>query len=277
METIATLEKQRARAIAEEYRRRGYEVIEEPTQEQLPDFLSGYHPDLLVRKGDEAGVVEVKSRAALTKEPQIRELARLLHTKPNWNFELVIVGEEEQLRTPEGARPFDRDDILQGIQAPERLLELGFSEAALLLAWSSLEATMRLLAREEDIVLDRLDPLYILNQAVMHGVISRDEYNFLTKVHEYRNALAHGFKTVDLDRCPGQRTHQHYTTPITRSARLTNWRMGMKPVLQLTAHSRSQREADKPRHKSGQPRDVAITSDTAEDHASISHHQRTLL
>jgi uncharacterized protein YutE (UPF0331/DUF86 family) len=200
METIATLVRQRTRAIAEEYRRRGYEVIEEPAQEQLPDFLSGYHPDLLIRKGDEARVVEVKSRAALTKEPQIRELARLLHAKLNWNFELVIVGEAEQLRTPEGARPFDRDDILQGIQAPEQLLELGFAEAALLLAWASLEATLRLLARKEDIVLDRLDPLYVLNQAVMHGIISRDEYNFLTKVMQYRNALAHGFKAVDFDR-----------------------------------------------------------------------------
>ena len=200
METIATLVRQRTRAIAEEYRRRGYEVIEEPAQEQLPDFLSGYHPDLLVRKGYEAGVVEVKSRAALTKEPQIRELARLLHTKPNWNFELVIVGEEEQLRIPEGAHPFERDDILQGIEAPERLLELGFPEGALLLAWSSLEATVRLLAMKEDLILDRLDPLYILNQTVMHGVISRDDYNFLTKVMKYRNALAHGFKTVDFDR-----------------------------------------------------------------------------
>ena len=34
----------------------------------------------------------------------------------------------------------------------------------------------------------------------MHGVISRDDYNFLTKVMKYRNALAHGFKTVDFDR-----------------------------------------------------------------------------
>ena len=59
---------------------------------------------------------------------------------------------------------------------------------------------MRLHAREEDLVLDRLDPPYILNQAVMHGVISRDEYNFLTNVMKYRNALAHGFKTVDFDR-----------------------------------------------------------------------------
>lgn len=117
MEAITSLERQHARAIAEEYRSRGYEVIEEPSPEQLPDFLSGYRPDLLIRnricsseKGDEAIVV-----------------------------------------------------------------------------------------KEEGIVLDRISPLYILKQAVINGVISRDDYNFLMNVMKYRNALVHGFKTIDLD------------------------------------------------------------------------------
>ena len=196
METLTT-ERQRARALAEEYRRKGYEVIEEPAPEQLPDFLAGYHPALLIRKGDEAGVVEVKSRVSLAKEPHVRELAQLLRTKPNWNFELVIVGEEEPLRTPEGACPFDREDIFQGLEASERLLVLGFAEAALLLAWSSAEAMVRLLTLEEGYVLDRHTPLYVLKQAVVQGVISREAYAFLTKAMQYRNAFAHGLKTVD--------------------------------------------------------------------------------
>jgi hypothetical protein len=199
MATIGSLEKQRARAIAGEYRSKGYEVIEEPTQNQLPDFLSGYHPDLLVRKGDEARVVVVKSRTSLAQEPQIRDLARLLHTKLNWNFELVLLGAKEQMSLPEGAYPFDREAILSGMQASARLLELEFFEAALLLAWSSSEATIRLLTAAEGIVLDHLTPIYILKQAVMHGVISRDEYNFLMKAMQYRNALVHGFKTINLD------------------------------------------------------------------------------
>lgn len=134
MEATILVERQRARRIAEEYRRRGYEVIEEPSQEQLPDFLSGYHPDLLIRKGDEAIIVEVKSRASLAKESQVSELARLLRTKPDWNFELVVVGEEDQWRAPAGARPFAREDILRGLEAAEKLLEAGFSEAALLIS-----------------------------------------------------------------------------------------------------------------------------------------------
>lgn len=199
MEATISLERQRARVLAEEYRHRGYEVIEEPSQEQLPEFLSGYHPDLLIRKGDKAIVVEVKSRTSLAKEPQVRELARLLRTKPHWNFELVVVGEEEQLRAPEGAHPFAREDIFRSIEAAERLLELGFAEASLLLAWSAVEATVRLLTEEENIVLDRLTPLYILKQAVMNGVISRDEYGSLTKIMGYRNALVHGFKPNNFD------------------------------------------------------------------------------
>jgi hypothetical protein len=199
MEAVTSLEKQRARALAEEYRSRGYEVIEEPSPAQLPDFLSGYHPDLLVRKDDEATIVEVKSRSSLAKDPRIRELARLLQAKPHWNFELVVVGEGEQFNAPEGARPFEREDILRGIEAAERLLESGFSEAALLIAWSTSEATVRLLTEEEGIILDRPNPLYILKQSVMNGVISRDDYNFLANAVKYRNALVHGFKPIDFD------------------------------------------------------------------------------
>jgi hypothetical protein len=199
MEATTSRERQRARAIAEEYRSRGYEVIEQPSPEQLPEFLAGYHPDVLVQRGDEAIIVEVKSRSSLTKDPRIREMARVVQAEPHWNFELVVVGEEEQLSAPEGARPFERDDILRGLEAAERLVASGFSEAALLQAWSTLEATVRLLSKEEGLVLERLNPLSILTQATSNGVISRDDYSFLTKVMKFRNALAHGFKTLDFD------------------------------------------------------------------------------
>jgi uncharacterized protein YutE (UPF0331/DUF86 family) len=199
MEAVTSPERQRARALAEEYRSRGYEVIEEPSPAQLSDFLSGYRPDLLVRKGDEAIVVEVTSRSSLAKDAQIRDLAQLLQTTPHWHFELVVVGEGERMSAPEGARPFARDDILRGIEAAEKLLASGFSEAALLSAWATAEATVRLLIEAEGIVLDQLNPPYILKQAVMHGMIARDEYNFLTNVIKYRNALVHGFKPINFD------------------------------------------------------------------------------
>ena len=126
METATSRERQRAQAIAEEYRSRGYEVINQPSPEQLPEFLAGHHPAMLVQKGDEAIIVEVKSRSSLTKDPRIRELARLVQAEPHWHFELVLVGEEEQLRAPEGTRPFERDDILRALEGRKGLLSQGF-------------------------------------------------------------------------------------------------------------------------------------------------------
>ena len=93
MEQISERERQRTLKLAEEYRGKGYEVIVSPTSEHLPDFLSGYHPDLLVKKGNEALIVEVKTRTSLTKNSQVRDLARLLQARPGWKFDLVLVSE----------------------------------------------------------------------------------------------------------------------------------------------------------------------------------------
>ena len=43
-------EKRRTRAIASDYRSRGYTVLEEPSPEQLPDFLAGYSPTMVAHK-----------------------------------------------------------------------------------------------------------------------------------------------------------------------------------------------------------------------------------
>jgi len=202
MEAKNSRRKQRASAIAEEYRSRGYAVIEEPASEQLPDFLSNFHPDLLARKGDEATIIAVESRSSMAKDSHITDLARLLHPKPDWNFELIIVEDDTPFGSLDEARPFKKEEIQQSIETTEKLIESGFSgfnEAALMSAWSTSEATVRLLIEAEGLWLHRFDSPSVLMQAVTNGVISREEYSFLTKAMKHRNALAHGFKTVDFD------------------------------------------------------------------------------
>ncbi len=199
MKATLSIERQRAREVAEAYRHKGYEVVEAPAPEHLPAFLAGYHPDLLLRKGEEAIVVAVKSRASLAHDTHVRELARLLRTKPRWHFELIVVGEAERVRPPAGTHPFDRTDILRGLEAAERLRHAGFADAALLPAWAAAEATVRLLTDEEGLVLEQSESLALLKHAAMHGVISREEYHFFTQVMAYRNALSHGFQPRDFE------------------------------------------------------------------------------
>ena len=182
------------RKTAEEYRSKGYEVLFEAPL----DFLPGFSADLLVRKGDEVRVIEVKSRPSLAADPKISELARLIDSKPGWTFELVLVSEPEKLDSPEGSRSFKSEKIMQRIGEAERSLEAGLPEAAFLLAWSALEAATRILIAAQGVSDTRItSPRFVLDQAVFHGAISRDEYNALIRMLEYRNAIAHGFGIDD--------------------------------------------------------------------------------
>ncbi len=181
---------------AEDYRSKGYEVLLEAPL----DFMPGFRADLLVRKGDEARVIEVKSRPSLAADPKIGELARLIESMPGWTFELVLVGEPEKVDTPEGARSFESEKIVQRITEAEKSREAGLPEAAFLLAWSASEAVIRVLLAAQGVSSTSItSPGYVLDQGVYHGVISRDDYDALTRMRKYRNAIVHGFGTDDFD------------------------------------------------------------------------------
>ena len=184
------------RKTAEEYRSKGYEVLLEAPL----DFMPGFRADLLVRKGDETRVIEVKSRPSLAADPKISELARLIESMPGWTFELVLVGEPEKVDTPEGARSFESEKIVQRVEEAERSLQAKMPEAAFLLAWSASEAVIRVLLAAQGVSSTSItSPGYVLDQGVYHGVISRDDYDALTRMRKYRNAIVHGFGTDDFD------------------------------------------------------------------------------
>ena len=179
---------------AEEYRDKGYEVLFDAPL----DFLPGFKADLLVRRGDEVRVIEVKSRPSLAADPKISELARLIDSKPGWRFELLLVSEPEKLDSPEGARSFEGAKILQRIEEAERSLQARLPEAAFLLAWSASEAVIRELLTAQGVSDTSItSPGYVLDQGIYHGVISRDDYDALTRMRKYRNAIVHGFGMED--------------------------------------------------------------------------------
>ncbi len=178
------------RKTAEEYCSKGYEVSIRTPLDFMPDYLA----DLVVWKDHEVKVIEVKSRASLAASPRIMELARIIDSKPGWNFELILVAEPEKLDSPVGAQALERENILTRVAEAERLLESGHSEAAFLLAWSACEAATRLMVAEQGISFTGItSPGYVLDQAAFLGIMSRAEYNHLRDLQKYRNAIVHGF------------------------------------------------------------------------------------
>ena len=181
---------------AEEYRAQGYEVSQNVPLDFVPDFKA----DLVVRKDGHTKVIAAATRTTLARRNALKELGQLLNNKPGWSFELLLVGEPEKLESPPGSRSLAEKSIDQRLGEVERAEKTGLHEAAFLLAWSAAEAVVRSLVAAEGVVIERVTtPDYLLDMAVYHGAVSRDDYNYLFNLMTYRNALAHGFEVDDFD------------------------------------------------------------------------------
>ncbi len=197
--STANLERERLLKLAEEYRNKGYEVSFHPNPEDLPSFLRNYRPDMMARRGDEAVIIEVKSRSSLNSSSTqyLRNLTQTVEQHPGWRFELVMINSEDANYSSKAERSLQKPEIEARLQVA-RQLATQHLESAILYSWSLVEATLRLVAEDEGLSLQRFDSLYLVKQLVTEGVISRSEYHLLMDALSLRNAIAHGFKTTQL-------------------------------------------------------------------------------
>ncbi len=197
--STANLERERLLQLAEEYRDKGYEISFHPNPEDLPDFLRSYRPDMIVRRGDEAVIIEVKSRRSLNSSTRqyLQNLAQSVEQHPGWRFELVMTNPEDAVYSPKAESSLQQPEIETRLEVA-RQLATQHPESAILYSWSLVEATLRLVAEHEGMSLQTLDPLYLVKQLVTEGVISRPEYQLLMDALSLRNAIAHGFKATQI-------------------------------------------------------------------------------
>ena len=197
--STANLERERLLKLAEDYRNKGYEVSFHPNPEDLPDFLRNYRPDMIARRGDEAVIIEVKSRFSLNSSSTqyLRNLTQAVEQHPGWRFELVMTNSEDVTYSSKAERSLQQPEIETRLQVA-RHLATQHLESAILYSWSLVEATLRLVAEDEGLSLQRFDPLYLVKQLVIEGIVSRSEYQLLMDALSLRNAIAHGFKATQL-------------------------------------------------------------------------------
>jgi uncharacterized protein YutE (UPF0331/DUF86 family) len=191
------LERSRLLELVTEYRQKGYEVLLSPKPEELPDFLRSYRPDMIVSRGEEKVVIEVKSRPSIASAQYLQGLAQAVEEHPGWRVELVMTNPEDALYSAKVEGSLQEHEIKSQLQVA-RELTVHHPESAILYAWSLAEATLRLLANKEGLDLQRPEPLRLLKQLATEGVISKAEYQSLMNAFALRNAIAHGFKTTHL-------------------------------------------------------------------------------
>ncbi len=174
--------------IAQEYEQRGYRVVVGPSQDQVPEFLKSFQPDLIAIGPDESVVVEVKLGEEVRRSRHWAELARAVEQQPGWRFELVVRSRPDT----ELKQTIPVQKIRSHLDLSKRLSSQGELEGAFLLAWAALEASMRKVSEQSKLDQLGMNPATIIANLYMDGALSRREYDDLQRILSIRNRVVHG-------------------------------------------------------------------------------------
>jgi hypothetical protein len=75
------------------YRELGYEVLEQPRDADLPDFLRAFAPDLIAMKVADNVVVLIRTINEIRGAIEITQLAEVVARQDWWRFELISLGQ----------------------------------------------------------------------------------------------------------------------------------------------------------------------------------------
>jgi len=191
--------REKLQEIAAEYAARGYEVQVEPGPEKLPEFLVGFHPDLVARGPNESVVIEVKEITKTAASERFRDIAEAIQRHPGWRFSLVVIDPRSDEVTPPTQPLLERKDIADRLGRVNELLKAGATDAAFLLMWAAVEALLRHIATREGLPLERVPSSSLMKELFSLGILSRSELDVAQRAFSVRNALVHGFATTGLD------------------------------------------------------------------------------
>ncbi len=200
MEHAQSVEHELLEQVAQEYAQQGYRVFREPGVSELPVFLRGFRPDLLVETQDEKIIVEIKTRGTPDARNQLRHIAEEVNKHSGWRLRVVWAQPSMEKEEPEKVLP-SLQEILEKLSSVEDLYSTGQQVASFLLLWSLLEAAIK--RRLMDIDVERDIPLSasaLVKDLVAYGFIDQEGYNTALELALLRNKAAHGQPTISIDR-----------------------------------------------------------------------------
>ena len=193
MKNLYKLEQKKLREIAKKYQDDGYEVVVTP--DKMPVFLKGYQADMVALSADDKVIIEVVSKDSIRNREKLERIAKLVNKRKKWRFEIVVTNPKTQDK-----EDIEHHEILKRLSQARHLLESNQENAAILLAWSAVEALMRILALNSGIKKLHQSPIQLTKTLYSVGEIGKSSYETLILAAKHRNHVAHGYMSESITR-----------------------------------------------------------------------------
>ncbi|MBQ1497877.1 MAG: hypothetical protein IIZ38_06150 [Sphingomonas sp.] len=175
-----------------QYEAQGFEFVTQLNQVDLPAFFAGYQPDAVALKLGQNVAIEIKSQDASSSKRNLEQIRKLFEGHPDWRLSVAYMGSGTPSVTIPTAEP---EAILWRVKEARALRDQGFRQAALVMAWSLLEATLQ--AMDNAAEAKPRTPGTVLQTLSMIDLISPDIERRARDLINLRNSIVHGDVSVE--------------------------------------------------------------------------------
>lgn len=187
------LEREKIIEVTNKYIAEGYEVIDELPGYEGARGAGQLKPDLIVRKGDEVIVIEVKSAHSVRESKNsIAQLANYAKNTRGVRFDLVLTNPKpSSIQVLQAELKILREGVLSDVKDA---VERNNPELSLVLSFRLIEGLFARLATSQGIYVPsgRWNLDYLLDKLTSEGIISEAVADLVQDVIRKRNAIFHG-------------------------------------------------------------------------------------
>jgi uncharacterized protein (UPF0332 family) len=181
--------------VREQYVAEGYEVFSGLPIEK-DDPLSVYRPDLVLKKGSDVIVIELKHSLETRDTEDLQKLRAQIESHPGWRFRLLFAGDPFQAY-PTTVRPGSKatSEIRRRISNARRLFDSVDYAGAITFLWIAIETALRsYFAKSGELPTSGVTALSMLRRLYEEGMVTETDYKVLTESYRLRSNAVHGFK-----------------------------------------------------------------------------------
>ena len=190
-------ETNKAKEIATEYKKKGFRVILEPRESDLPAELRelDFEPDIIATSNNINLVIEVKTFESI-KNKKLIDIAERIKLIEGWDFELIYTNPKQKYEINNTTSSNSYVDAKQALARAAAFLDTDASDeyldAALLLIWGAVENALRTNYLTYKPNEKYSMPRVLIRDAVILGIIGKNDQHFLESMMKKRNELSHG-------------------------------------------------------------------------------------
>lgn len=190
-------ESEKAKEIVEEYSKKGFKVILNPSIKELPEELKNlnFRPDIIAMSNDINLIIEIKTANSIKNDEKLLAMVDKIRNIENWEFEFIYTNPKKNMDSINSKSTFTYEEAQKSIERVKKFIAIEnnseFTDVGLMLAWNAIVTILKNNFQKDEKNNIQTTDRALIRDSVMLGVLNREEQKYLEELLLKRNIIAH--------------------------------------------------------------------------------------